>query len=374
MSRFRAVIRFAAAAGALALVGCGAGTATPPPAGSYAALATDLAEQAQLRADAVTFLNQMRKHEYALYRANAIEALAGEARHGETAAREGVEDSNLGVRFVAAMAIGQQRYSAAAPLVHALLSDESPSVRAAAAFALTRNGLNVNLGPLAQMLKGEDAQAAGNAALVLGEIGDASALPLLREAIEFRSPRATPQQQRLVQLQIAEAMAKLGDPFAVARIRAELYSRRPEHGEVMALAATMLGRLGAARTIGDLRNIVAMWKQYRHSAEVRLAALASLAQLGDPQPIELVLEYLGPGFRDRTNPAFFAVQSQAAYALGQYPADEALPHLARVFDSSGEDAVRIQAAAAILRLTASVEARGEGMETEGMVLTPDDLQ
>lgn len=375
MSILRAAFLSAVAVSAVLLAGCGPGATTQPPlAASYAALATDPDEQRQLRAEAVSYLNQVRKHEYALYRANAIEALAGEPRLGETAAREGIEDVNLGVRFVAAMAIGQHRYSAAVPLVHAMLSDDSASVRAAAAYALKRNGLSVNLGPLAQMLKGDDPQAAGNAALVLGELGEASALPMLRESIEFRSPRATPQQQRIVQLQVAEAMAKLGDPFAVARIRAELYSRRPDHGEVMALAASMLGRLGAARTIGDLRNIVAMWRQYRHSAEVRLAALASLAQLGDPQPIELVLEYLGPGFRDRTNPALAAIQCQAVFALGQYPAGDALPHLARVLDSSGEEAVRIQAAAAILRLTASVDAAGSGMETEGTVLTPDDLQ
>lgn len=356
-------------------VGCGptAGSAPLLPPG-YAVLADDVSEQRELRRDALEYLEAMRKDPYALYRANAIEALQAEPRAGEQAAREGLEDPNLGVRFVAAFAIGLHQYSASAPLAHALLSDESASVRAAAAFALKRNGVEVNLGLLAEMLRGEDPQAAGNAALVLGEIGDVSALPLLRETIEFRSPRLSVQQQRIVQLQIAEAMAKLGDPYAVARIRAELYSRRPEHGEVMALAASMLGRLGAARTIGDLRNIVAMWRQYRHSAEVRLAALASLAQLGDPQPIDLVLEYLGPMYRDRTNPTFLAVQTQAVYTLGRYPAAQALPHLARAFDSSPEPEIRLQAAAAILRLTAGLGAEDPLTESEGSRLTPDDLE
>ncbi len=362
--------------GAFALVagGCGPTTATTPLAPGYATIGTDIQEQRQLRRDAAEYLNQMRKDEYALYRANAVEALQSDPKLGEVAAREGIEDANLGVRFVAAMAIGQHQYSAAAPLVHALLRDESASVRAAAAFALKRNGTNVNLGLLAEMLKGDDPRAAGNAALVLGEIGDASALPLLRESIDFHSPRTTAQQQRIVQLQVAEAMAKLGDPFAIPRIRSELYSRQPEHGEIMALAASMLGSLGATRTIGDLRNIVAMWRQYRHSAEVRLAALTSLAQLGDPQPIELVLEYLGSTYRDRTNSSFIAIQSQAAHALGEYPASEALPHLARVFDSSGEPLIRLQAAASILRLTSDLGAEEPGTETDEGLLTPDDLQ
>lgn len=356
-------------------VGCGPAVSSAPtlPPG-YAVLADDVQEQRELRRDALEYLETMRKDPYALYRANAIEALQADPRAGEQAAREGLEDPNLAVRFVSAFAIGLHQYSASAPLAHALLSDESPSVRAAAAFALKRNAVDVNLGLLAEMLHGEDPQAAGNAALVLGEIGDVSALPLLRETIEFRSPRLSVQQQRLVQLQIAEAMAKLGDPYAVARIRAELYSRRPEHGEVMALAASMLGRLGATRTIGDLRNIVAMWKQYRHSAEVRLAALASLAQLGDPQSIDLVLEYLGPTYRDRTNPTFLAIQSQAVYGLGQYPAPQALPHLARAFDSSPEPEIRLPAAAAILRLTAALGEEDPETERDGTRLTPVDLE
>jgi len=359
---------------AMVLSGCGSTHSTPPLAPDYAMIGTDATEQRTLRRDAAAYLNTMRKDEYALYRANAIEALQADPKMGEVAAREGIEDTNLAVRFVSAMAIGQHQYSAAAPLVHALLNDASPSVQAAAAFAMSRNGFAVDLGLLAEMLRGDDPRAAGNAALVLGELGDSSALPLLRESIEFRSPRVSAQQQRLVQLQIAEAMAKLGDPFAIPRIRAELYSRQPEHGEVMALAASMLGTLQATRTIGDLRNIVAMWKQYRHSAEVRLAALTSLAQLGEAQPIDLVLEYLGPTYRDRTNSSFIAIQSQAAHALGEYPAQDALPHLARVFDSSVEPQIRLQAAASILRHTAELGPDTIGPESDEGLLTPDDLQ
>ncbi len=363
-----------AAVAAFALSGCAPTAGVPVIGPEYQSLSSDIAGQRELRRGAIKYLNEMRKDEYALYRANSIEALQADPELGEIAAREGVEDPNLAVRFVSAMAIGQHQYADAAPLVHALLSDDSASVRAAAAFALKRNGTNVNLGLLAEMLKGDDPRAAGNAALVLGELGDPSALPLLRESIDFHSPHTTPPQQRIVQLQIAEAMAKLGDPYAIPRIRAELYSRQPEHGEIMALAATMLGQLDATRTIGDLRNIVAMWRQYRHSAEVRLAALASLAQLGEPQPIELVLEYLGPSYRESTSSSAAAIQTQAAHALAEYPPQQALPQLARLFDSSTQPLVRLQAAASILRLTEPL-GPGDGLtETDGGLLTPDDLQ
>jgi hypothetical protein len=134
-----------------------------------------------------------------------------------------------------------------------------------------------------------------------------------------------------------------------------LYSRRPDEGEHIALAASMLGRLGATRTRQDLRNIVAAWRQYRASAEVRLAALAALAQLDDPQPVEFVLEYLGPAWRDANNPAHRAIRAQAAFALGEYRTPEVLPHLAHVFDTAIVPEVRIQAAAAVLRIVAAEE-------------------
>lgn len=343
----------------LALAACTtAAPEAPPMPLQYQMVAADAAEQARLRDAAVDHLRSMTKDEYALYRANAIEALQAEPALGEAAAREGLLDPNLGVRFVSAMAIGQQRYAAAAPLAHALLRDESESVQVAAIFALLRNGIHADPSLLGRLLRSPDPRVAGNAALVLGELGDPSAVAMLHDAIEYNSIQATHQQNRLVQLQMAEAMAKLGDETAIGRIRAQLYSRRPEEGELTALAASILGPLGAISTVQDLRGIVGMWRQYRNSAEVRLAALASLAQLGDPLPIELVLEYVHevweqPPGQGQASPAYAysaAVHAQAAYALGQYPAVQALPYLARLFHESVEPEVRLQAAAAIVRI------------------------
>jgi HEAT repeat protein len=324
-----------------------------------------------LRDEAMAFLESMRRDEYALYRANAIEALQIDPEAGEKAAREGIEDTNLAVRFVSAYSIGKYRYQSSAPLVYALLRDESDSVRAAATLALKMNGQNVSLGPLSEMLKNSNPTTAGNAALVLGEIGEASAIGLLRDALDYSPATATQQQHQLVRLQIAEAMSKLGDPTASARIRSQLYSRGPQDGELTAIAATMLGDLDATRTIPDLKVIVASWRQYRLSAEIRLAALKSLAQMGDPLPMELVLEYLETPFQDENLDRNHAIRAQAVHVLGYYPVNESLPYLAAAFEGDPRPMVRLQAAAAIVRL---VPEGGSGSEESvADLLTPDDL-
>jgi hypothetical protein len=130
-----------------------------------------------------------------LLRANAIECLTwafpkGNEQRDEThfttmeyALRRGLGDENRGVRFVSAMAVGRMRMESLAPLTAPLKMDESESVQAAAMYALKRCGRRVDLTPLAAMMKSEDPEVRGNAALVLGELGEKSASGLLREGL-----------------------------------------------------------------------------------------------------------------------------------------------------------------------------------------------
>lgn len=357
----------------VAIATLGVGGCAGPQAGQQRPTppASLVMDEQELRDDAVAYLRSRLQDEYPLYRANAIEALQFDPELGEQAARAGLEDENLAVRFVSAFAIGKHRYTSSAALAHALLRDPSPSVVAAATLALKNNGREVDLGALAKMLQSADPTTAGNAALVLGEIGDESAIGLLRDALHYAPPQVSEQEQRIVQLQIAEAMAKLGDPTAVARIRTQLYARAGQDGELTALAASMLGDLNAVRTIPDLTAIVGKWKQYRHSAEVRLAALKSLAQLGEPMPVELVTEYLGSTFQDPVLETARSIRSQAIYVLGHYPADAVLGTVAMSFLDDPREEVRLQAAAAIVRLVPPESLARE--ESVGDVLTPLDL-
>ncbi len=334
-------------------VGCAGATQIgngPVVSVQYADAAEDNAFQVTMRADAVVFLQEMAADDYAGYRANAIEALSGEPVIGEDVARAGLVDENLGVRFSALMVIGMNQYHGSAALAHELLRDSDGSVRAAAVFALYENGINVNQSELGVLVKSTDLRTRSNAAMIIGELGEDSAIQLLREAMVISNQRVTVQEQRLSDLQIAEAMVKLGDLAAISRIRAHLRGHDAADGEVTALAASMLGRLGAKQYIQDLRNLVAAWKQYRQSAEVRLAAMASLAQMGDRIDPALPMEYFGSEYKDTTPGEFLSVRAQAMYVLGELSQKAALPYLSQQFYTSEEVPVRIQAAASILKL------------------------
>lgn len=337
---------------AIALTGCsqsaqhGLSIDAPgsPPAFSGADDRGVLADEAR------TYLVDMTEHTFAGYRANAIEGLRAAPFVGEEAARRGLIDPNLGVRFVAAMSVGMNGYKASAPLAHELITDLDLSVRAAAMFALKKNGFDVDLSPLADMLRSKDMRHRSNAALVLGELGDPAATQMLRDALTYDGGLASIQQLKIAQLQIAEALVKVGDTDALSRIRAHLYVRNPSEGEVTALAASIMGRLGAKRYVADLKNTVAMWQEFKNSAEIRLAAMASLAQLGYPPELEMVLEYLGPEWQDPTNPVAISVRAQAAYTLGEI-GEAGLPTLASLLrDESNDPMIRLQAAAAVLRI------------------------
>lgn len=323
----------------------------PSPPEPYRSVAADHARQQEVRGEAISYLQAMAEHEYAGYRANAIEALQGEPDVCEPIARAGLMDENWGVRFVATMTIGQLQFHDSARLAVELLHDPNPSVRAAAIFALKRNGYEVDITPMSRMLKDPSLRVRSNVALVLGEMGDSSAIMLLRDALTYDDPQSTVGEMRIFQLQVAEALIKLGDESAVSRVRAHLFTRGPAEGEVMALAAAILGRVGARRYLGDLRNIVAMQGVYRNSAEVRLAALTSLSQLGDPPAIELIVEYLGPKYRfDLAGKRMTGIRMQATYALSEVGSPQALPYLAQISDQSRDELVRIQAAAGLIRL------------------------
>ncbi len=342
------------AAASLAVFGCQSGSgprshATPKVPATYASLASDAGMQELLRGEATSYLLEMAEHPYAGFRANAIEALGAEQDLGESVARVGLLDVNPGVRFAAAMVIGINKYRDSVPLVHALLQDENASVRVAAIFATARNGSPHEISNLADFLFDDDLASRSNAALALGELGNESAKELLREALEYENPRATVTQERLGDLQIAEAMVKLGDDSALSRIRAHLRSG-PDEGEVTALAATMLGNLNAQVYKRDLMNIVAAWKEFQYSAEIRLAAMGSLAQMGEEVPISLVLEYFGSTYQDSQSGEFVAIRSQATFVLGVIGSSESIPHLADLFHDSLDSPVRLQAAAALLKI------------------------
>ena len=145
-------------------------------------------------------------------RANAIEALKHADKQSlSDAVRAGLVDENRGVRFVAVMMMGEAELCDNKVLLEPLLDDPSPSVQAAVLCTLYKCGQQVDLNPIGIMLNSDDPEQRGNAALVLGEMGNTSAVSLIRHASRTTPSSIPTIRRRVINLQMAEALVKLGE-------------------------------------------------------------------------------------------------------------------------------------------------------------------
>jgi len=323
-------------AASLSLVSCASQPRVEEPARMSAV------EMSTMREDALALLLEAAASENPQMRANAIEALSAAPSRAADAARAGLVDDNLAVRYVSAMTCAELRDRSLRPAVEALLDDPSPVVRAAAIGASIRLGGNADPSPLGQLLMGSgDPRKRAQAAFILGEIGDPSALPMLRDAARRSPQTATLAELRLLRLQIAEAMAKLGDPTAIATVRAALYPSRPEELEAAALAVQILGEINDRRSVDQLIYLIERSGVDRMPAEVRLAAAAALAKLGERGGGFVADEYADS---DQD-----VLRAQAAAVYGELGGPENAGKVRGLMDDP-DPLVRVAAAAAALRL------------------------
>lgn len=324
---------FATAPSGVASSGAAPQTADTSPAG---------VALARLRSQAVEVLMSLVRSGSAEEKAHAIEALRFAPAELSQVAPEALVDLSPGVRGVTAMALAKSRVCTAVPELHQLLTDKSAQVRASAILALWRCERKVDPTPLAGMLKSNQPQERAQAAWVLGELGEESALPMLEEAAREALKRISAGAARVMDLQIAEARVKLGDEDALTDIRTALLPARNEDLESTALAASILGDLGDRGATNSLVYLV----EYKDTAgktmppEVRLAAAGALAKLGQPQGGKLAEEF--------SHHADASVRAQSAAVLGMIRSTEYIPTLEVLMaDQSGR--VRAAAAMAILQ-------------------------
>jgi HEAT repeat protein len=305
------------------------------------------AMSAEVREAAISLLLKASESTNPLLRANAIEALHPAPDQIEPVVQRGLADENRGVRFVAAMSVGKLKLERLAPLLEPLLHDESQSVQAAAIYGLRCCRRKADLNPLAAMLLGDDPEVKGNAALVLGELGDPTAIAMLRGAVGKGMLRATPGRRKVVELQIAESMVKLGAVDQIDAIRAAMFAPA-EEGELAALACQICGDLKDGGVLADLTNLVRRSGKLERPPEIRMAAALAISQI-DPSrtPIEVPMAYVG---HDR-----FELRAQAAHTLGgMYASGGAqvsavLPTLHKLLNDPNP-LVQVSAGGGILRL------------------------
>lgn len=342
---------------------------TDAPASPDASQATAEAERfrsqvarSALRERAIELMVEATLSNDPLSRANAIEGLQPAPKRAEAVVRAGLADENPGVRFVAAMTVAQLKLKSSVAFVEPLLSDTDPRVKAAAIHAMWACGKRPDPSPIGEMLMDPDARIRGEAARITGLMGNPTAIPMLKSAAAEADRRnrqmggASEQQfqlERLFQLQVAEALARLGEPSATDSLRAALYPTGREGLESAALAAQMLGDLKeqkAAAQLIDLveaatpetaRNTDVRQRQFVQPKEVRLAAATALAKMNYRDGV-----YVAQSLAADPDPA---VRAQTAFLLATGGTTADLAVLERMMDDPVE-MVRVAASASALRL------------------------
>ena len=284
-----------------------------------------------------------------MVRAIALEAMQADPTILEPAVRRGLGDANPGVRFSAAVIGSKAGLPGLAPLVEPLLLDPNESVRAAAILALHRAGRKVDPTPLASMVVSPSPEVRGNAVMVLGDLGNRTAMPLLKQGFETPLPKAVPAAVRVVDLQIAEAMVKLGDLSQLEPIHAALFSRS-DQGECIGLACQIVGGLKDRSSLPMLQRLIDAGGEDMRPMEIRVVAAVACMQIMNPGP-----EGLGALGLQAARDARPTVRSVAARLLGYFDGPEPSAALSQLLRDR-EPAVQVAAAAAILQQAARAPA------------------
>ncbi len=241
------------------------------------------------------------------------------------------EAGNPRLRTVALAALGRMRRPEYRTLFRRRATDADPVVRLAAAYGLAMTGDPSQMEWLRDGLASPNVTVRRTAAWLLGLMGNPSAKGLLE--VKLDDPDA------LVVLRAAEALHRLGSTAGRERVRR--LTSHPRH-TVRAAATRLLGRLGAAEDVPRLEQL-ALSQRF---LDVKLAAIGSLAQLGDLLRITMLLELLDAEVEGKPD---VQTRSLAAMELGEAGYAPALEPLGEMLDRPAP-LERVTAAAAILKI------------------------
>jgi len=287
--------------------------------------------------------------EAAILRANAIEAMQVVPERALPLAQRGLSDENPGVRFAAVVTAGQLNFNSLKNAIRPLVRDRNLSVRAAAIFALHKFGDEIDITPLGDMLASQDPGLRANVAMLLGLMGEPSAIPMLHQASNEPMPRVGEERVALVRIQIAEAIAKLGDDKALNAVRAGVHS---SIGEVQIVAINAIGALGDEKGAAVLQTLLA-----NQPIEVKLAAAGAIARVarkenfserGMGQWLTNVEKRAVPIVVAEAANASVPIRAQAAWTMGWFNDEQTLAALGKLLDDE-DPQVRVTAAASVVR-------------------------
>lgn len=271
-------------------------------------------------------------------RANAIEVVTDTRQlRLMPVVRRLLRDEAAPVRFNAALAVADLRHFPAKSDVKQLMEErkENENIRIAAAYALYKLGSSESLSLIGEAITNKDQIVRANAALLLGKIGDKSALKLLYWVLRDKDS------DDRVRFNAAEAIAMLGDEQIYQKLWAMLISAYADD-RVMGVRA-----MGALRTRQAKNALITMLDD--NVLDVRLAAAEQLGKLKDPVGEAEVLKVLTKNLTasmDREDRE--RVKVLTALAIGEIGTDALTKFLPQLLRDESKN-VRLAAAKAVFR-------------------------
>ena len=256
--------------------------------------------------------------------------------------RTALLDDHPAVRFAACVAIGERKDQGGMGGVRQRVGDSDAGVRVAALFALHRLGDESQTQRIpVYLLENPDAAVRRNAAMLLGLMGEKSAVKVLAGAMKDRDPG--------VRHYALEALARLGNAEAKQELT---FMANSGVGADETFAVQALAGSGDPRVEDTLRYKL----QAAPHLETKLAAARGLALLGRSDGYQLALTSLtlmratvhDP--EDDPQGQVLRVRLLAAAAVGAMGNTDALPALGGMLEKSSDPRVQIAAAQAILRI------------------------
>jgi HEAT repeat protein len=269
-------------------------------------------------------------------RIKAIEMAAGTNNQQLMAeVQQLTKDKFVPIRFAAAVAIGDTKYSAGKDNAMQLLKDSDGNVRLAGNYAMVMLGDSKSYAqPISTALTSKNQQVRANAAFLLGKIGDKNILPLLYQTIQDETS------DDRVRLNSIEAIARLGDEKIYQKLWAMLISAYADD-RVFGIRA-----MGALKTSQARDSLLTMLKD--DLLEVRLVAAEQLGNLGDITGEKIVIDALSKDLDTQDAETKARIQSLAALAIAQIRTPAVKKFLPELLKSESQFA-RLAAAKAVFQ-------------------------
>lgn len=286
----------------IAFVGCETNSEKQQTAG----VSAENSANNDLKAEATKIILEGLSSSNTQVRANAIEmAAATNNQQLMMGVQRLTTDELVLIRFAAAVAIGDAKYSAGKNDIAQLLKDNDENVRLAADYAIVMlGGSKSYTQQISAALTRNNQQVRANAAFLLGKTGDKNALPLLYQVIQDEAS------DDKVRLNAIEAIARLGDEKIYQKLWAMLISA---YADDRVFGIRAMGAMGTSRAKDSL---LTMLKD--DLTEVRLVAAEQLGYLGDTEGEKIVANALTHDVSTAIDQEAKArIQTLAAMAIGQ---------------------------------------------------------